>query len=360
MYMLLKAEYASNNDKNVDPSLIQNHPVLLHLQKTNALMQRLEENVENKVDGLKEQLDNLAKAALLMNQPQESSDHDGEDSSESDEESESEEILQDQDQSMEPVHESGASTSESESDDSDNELKVRRKVLTEARFGLRPNEIVTDANIPRKRRRAIDSDAGDHDIRDETQQKAVSRALATTLNSIEQRAESRKRKSARDDVERIDEIDDDRELRRGLAMMESELGKGSDEEEDDQSKEAGGDFGDDLDKDNDFYDQIQKKSKAKKEFRTELYRVAPKFPRVEEEIVGERAISKQILKNRGLVAHKAKINRNPRVKKREQYRKALIRRKGAVREVRTDEGHKYGGEETGIKTSLSRSRKLAR
>ena len=76
--------------------------------------------------------------------------------------------------------------------------------------------------------------------------------------------------------------------------------------------------------------------------------------------LGERAIGRTIMKNRGLVAHKAKINRNPRVKKREQYRKALIRRKGAVREVRTDEGHVYGGETTGIKSSISRSRKLGK
>lgn len=75
-------------------------------------------------------------------------------------------------------------------------------------------------------------------------------------------------------------------------------------------------------------------------------------------LVGERAISKTIMKNRGLVAHKSKLNRNPRVKKREQYRKALVRRKGHVRDVRTDEGHRYGGEETGIKSGLSRSRKL--
>lgn len=64
------------------------------------------------------------------------------------------------------------------------------------------------------------------------------------------------------------------------------------------------------------------------------------------------------MKNRGLVPHKNKLNRNPRVKKREQYRKAVIRRKGAVRDVRTEEGHKYGGEETGIKRGVSRSRKL--
>ena len=76
------------------------------------------------------------------------------------------------------------------------------------------------------------------------------------------------------------------------------------------------------------------------------------------QLVGERGVTRAIMKNRGLVAHKNKLNRNPRVKKREQYRKALIRRKGTVREVRTDEGHKYGGEETGIKSGVSRSRKL--
>jgi U3 small nucleolar RNA-associated protein 3 len=112
------------------------------------------------------------------------------------------------------------------------------------------------------------------------------------------------------------------------------------------------------DDDEGFYAQQAKKSKQKKEFKKNLYQVAPKFPRVEKEVEGERAIGNQILKNRGLVPHKSKLNRNPRVKKREQYRKALIRRKGTVREVRKDEGHKYGGEETGIKTGLSRSRKL--
>ena len=74
---------------------------------------------------------------------------------------------------------------------------------------------------------------------------------------------------------------------------------------------------------------------------------------------GERAVSKQIMKNRGLVPHKPKSTKNPRVKKREQYRKALIRRKGAVREVRTGEADAYGGESTGIKSGISRSRKLA-
>lgn len=73
---------------------------------------------------------------------------------------------------------------------------------------------------------------------------------------------------------------------------------------------------------------------------------------------GKRGASYQIMKNKGLTAHKSKLNRNPRVKKRLQYRKAVIRRKGQVRDVRVGESGKYGGETTGIKSNLSRSRKI--
>ncbi|RLN46891.1 hypothetical protein BBJ29_002900 [Phytophthora kernoviae] len=73
---------------------------------------------------------------------------------------------------------------------------------------------------------------------------------------------------------------------------------------------------------------------------------------------GKRGASYQIIKNKGLKAHKSKLNRNPRVKKRLQYRKAVIRRKGQVRDVRVGEAGKYGGETTGIKSNLTRSRKI--
>jgi U3 small nucleolar RNA-associated protein 3 len=73
----------------------------------------------------------------------------------------------------------------------------------------------------------------------------------------------------------------------------------------------------------------------------------------------KRAATYQIMKNRGLVAHKAKINRNPRVKKKEQFRKATIARKGQVRDIRdAGEGAHYGGESTGIRSNLTRSRKI--
>ena len=143
-------------------------------------------------------------------------------------------------------------------------------------------------------------------------------------------------------------------------MMEAELGPLDDDEDEDVGS-GGDDHDDELDDDlgtGSFYDQIKKKSQVQKAFKKQLHAVAPKFPVMEGVVDGERAISKVILKNRGLVAHKAKINRNPRVKKREQFRKALIRQRGKIREVRTEEGHKYGGEGTGLKTGLSRSRKL--
>ena len=45
----------------------------------------------------------------------------------------------------------------------------------------------------------------------------------------------------------------------------------------------------------------------------------------------KRGVSYTIIKNRGLTPHKNKLNRNPRTKKREKYREAIIRRKGQVR-----------------------------
>ncbi|CAK9815208.1 Something about silencing protein 10 [Anthophora quadrimaculata] len=72
---------------------------------------------------------------------------------------------------------------------------------------------------------------------------------------------------------------------------------------------------------------------------------------------GKRAITYQIAKNKGLMPHRKKEQRNPRVKHRNKYRKAKIRRKGAVREVRK-EVTRYAGEISGIKASVKKSIKL--
>lgn len=65
-----------------------------------------------------------------------------------------------------------------------------------------------------------------------------------------------------------------------------------------------------------------------------------------------------MIKNKGLVAHKKKEYRNPRVRKRKQFERAAKRVKGQVRQVRTGETDRYGGEDTGIRSDLSRSRKI--
>ena len=109
----------------------------------------------------------------------------------------------------------------------------------------------------------------------------------------------------------------------------------------------------------DFFALIAAEKKRQKEAKKEKYKVVKKR---REETVKEgekRGITYQIMKNRGLQPHKNKINRNPRVKKREQYRKALLRRKGMVREVR-DAEHQYGGEQSGINAAVKRSRRVGR
>lgn len=77
----------------------------------------------------------------------------------------------------------------------------------------------------------------------------------------------------------------------------------------------------------------------------------------EESEGAKRGITYQIAKNKGLTPHRKKEQRNPRVKHRNKYKKALIRRKGAVREVRR-EISRYGGEISGIKATVSKSIKI--
>lgn len=71
----------------------------------------------------------------------------------------------------------------------------------------------------------------------------------------------------------------------------------------------------------------------------------------EDELAKKRKITYQMAKNKGLTPHRKKEQRNPRVKHREKFRKALIRRKGAVRTVRT-ELSRYSGEHSGIKATV--------
>mmetsp|Transcript_47075 Transcript_47075/g.52436 ORF Transcript_47075/g.52436 Transcript_47075/m.52436 type:complete len:689 (-) Transcript_47075:6636-8702(-) len=368
MYILLR--YASAGDEDAT-SNIQAHPVMDQLKKFNSLLEKLEENVHNKTRDIDSQLDNLVKAAALMTGAD--ADTDDDNSTEDGDLNETSNIKQLFEKENDDDDDEVASEASNEEMDEVSSVKIVQKKqkdydrsLNEARFGLRPEEVKRSSNVSRTKRRTHHlEDFGDLE---EDESKISGNMLASTINTIEQRSQTASRKRRPAPVpEQLDDVDEhDDQLAQGIKMMEEELGK--DDEEDDGIDINSGNVRGDVDmtdpdaNDDDellgFYNKMATKSREKKSFKKSLYKVAPKFPRVDGEVVGERAISRTILKNRGLVAHKAKINRNPRVKKREQYRKALIRRKGAVREVRNDEGHKYGGEGTGIKSGISRSRKL--
>lgn len=77
----------------------------------------------------------------------------------------------------------------------------------------------------------------------------------------------------------------------------------------------------------------------------------------DEDSISKRQITRQIAKNKGLTATKRRELRNPRVKNKMKFRKAVIRRKGAVREVRS-KVDLYTGEASGVKSHLKRSIKL--
>merc|ERR1711874_379222 len=72
---------------------------------------------------------------------------------------------------------------------------------------------------------------------------------------------------------------------------------------------------------------------------------------------GKRSITYQIAKNKGLTPKRSKLQRNPRVKHRVKYAKAKVKRKGAVREVRT-EVKKYSGEMFGINARVKKGVKI--
>lgn len=109
----------------------------------------------------------------------------------------------------------------------------------------------------------------------------------------------------------------------------------------------------DLNED-EFYQAAKQMKDAKYAAKALVYSRAPSAaPEVEAES-GKRHISYQMEKNKGLTPHRKKLTKNPRKKYKVKHQKAVIRRKGQVREVKLPHGP-YGGETTGIRTNISRS-----
>ncbi|KAL7837426.1 hypothetical protein SRHO_G00271370 [Serrasalmus rhombeus] len=110
-----------------------------------------------------------------------------------------------------------------------------------------------------------------------------------------------------------------------------------------------------------FYKGIEERMKLKRKNR-ELQGdglMMDKEDLEEQELDGDakRGITYQMAKNKGLTPKRKKIDRNPRVKHREKFRRAKIRRKGQVRDVRREET-RYSGELSGIRAGVKKSIKL--
>jgi U3 small nucleolar RNA-associated protein 3 len=308
MYLTLKAEQAStasddnegsfslgNDDSTTD---VKSHPVILRLNQLNGLLEKLEEQVEAKVDGLPEQMTNLVKAAALMTSEE---IEEGDDSTSSSEiEGDGDMMSDDEDEEMDemkalekmkaksrPIESDSDNDAGSSSEEEDEEV-IQRNVMNEARFAVRASD-VTDKSS--RTRRAAPTDFGDEE--DEHATTKASKALAITLNSISQRSatvESRKNRGVAA-VEEVDDNDeDDNRFQRGLDMMEAELGVlGSDNPNEKGAKEdddSDDELNDDDEMDGGFYASIKKKSIAKKEFKKTMYAVAPKYPGMEAEVEG--------------------------------------------------------------------------
>jgi U3 small nucleolar RNA-associated protein 3 len=77
----------------------------------------------------------------------------------------------------------------------------------------------------------------------------------------------------------------------------------------------------------------------------------------EEDKPVKRRITYEIEKNKGLTAKRKKEYRNPRVRNRNKYARALTKRTSRVPTARTEE-QRYIGEPTGIRAGIKRGIKL--
>jgi hypothetical protein len=134
----------------------------------------------------------------------------------------------------------------------------------------------------------------------------------------------------------------------------------------DNSEDFHADDHDDGDQDdsNNFFDEFSKKKKEFNAAKKSHYSSAaePRYGSLLEDDIEDgkrRAATYEIIQNRGLTPHRKKANRNPRVKKKEQYAKALKSRKGIVREAVSGAAGQYSGETTGIKMGISKSRRIS-
>ncbi|KAI6695995.1 hypothetical protein NL676_023705 [Syzygium grande] len=185
-------------------------------------------------------------------------------------------------------------------------------------------------------------------------------SLELTKLSILLQVENKRQKviSGDDDLPKRDDIGERRRkhelqvLAAAGVMSEDDLGdedgnleanKGADSEDSESEESA-----------DEFYKQVKQQLAAKLTAKAEMYSRNLAIPSLPETVDGKRDITYQMEKNRGLTCNQKKLTKNPRKKYRSKHEKAVVRRKGQVREIRKPSGP-YGGEASGINAGISRS-----
>jgi len=119
-----------------------------------------------------------------------------------------------------------------------------------------------------------------------------------------------------------------------------------------------------LSEDDDLIEVELRRRELKKQAKRELIleRAKAYIPPVAEETTDRRNAGYQIMKNKGLTRKRKKEVRNSRVKYRNKFEKAMVRRKGQVQDtIREGSSNAMGytGEESGIRTHLKKSTRLS-
>lgn len=108
------------------------------------------------------------------------------------------------------------------------------------------------------------------------------------------------------------------------------------------------------DSDLNYYNKVKTSKKAKRERRLKKAHEEADYEPDDQILVNKdalRTINYKILRNKGLIRKRKKIDRNSRTKLKEKFRKAMIKQKS--KGIFHKEAHGvYGGEETGIKSNI--------
>ncbi|XP_042060842.1 something about silencing protein 10-like [Salvia splendens] len=353
-YLLLKSEGQP----------VRDHPVVSHLVEIKSLLDKIKNIDDNLSFDMEETLKkevNCAAAVKLMEKavPVESNSN-----------SEMCAIIASAEQAkVEPNKETGLNTLIKEKG-SQNKHQDKQVV------GLQSMEMLKiRASLEEKlKQQGVYSSMAPKAVKSNKNQQPVNRQLETFDDFVDEAMEidavsnhktalrSNKRKviAGDDDIPKRDDIGERRrkhELRvlagagiRSGEDVEDETGSLSSDEADDANGES------DADSDLEFYKQVESKHVARLAEKSAKYSRVPEVPLLADTLAddGKRHITNQIEKNRGLTRARKKLTKNPRKKYKLKHKKAEVRRKGQVREIRKPTGS-YGGEASGINAGISRS-----